>query len=154
MDIKILKKNLGQHSCVCCGSKKKLTIDHIIPKSKGGGNHIANYQILCQPCNIAKANAYPEYKTDEYFSLYKISCNFNDERKKHGTSFIKGLLKSVVGELEENTLIPAADLNLIDDYFNKYGISIKSKARIESMPIKNAKKYVKHFNYSFILPTL
>lgn len=31
-----------------------MTIDHIKPKSLGGKNHISNFQMLCEPCNVAK----------------------------------------------------------------------------------------------------
>ena len=30
------------HECVYCGSKKDLTLDHVIPKSKGGSNEWTN----------------------------------------------------------------------------------------------------------------
>ena len=33
-----------------------MTIDHIIPKSKGGTNHKKNLQALCEVCNSLKAN--------------------------------------------------------------------------------------------------
>lgn len=32
------------------------TKDHIIPKSKGGPNHLSNYQTMCEPCNMHKGN--------------------------------------------------------------------------------------------------
>lgn len=31
-----------------------LTIDHIIPKSRGGINDFSNYQALCEVCNMEK----------------------------------------------------------------------------------------------------
>lgn len=33
-----------------------LNIDHIHPRSKGGPDHIDNYQIMCKICNSAKGN--------------------------------------------------------------------------------------------------
>lgn len=42
--------------CAVCGAKEGLTIDHIIPLSKGETNKIENLQCLCLPCNQQKAN--------------------------------------------------------------------------------------------------
>ena len=36
--------------------KRYLHLDHIIPKSDGGTNHIDNRALLCQPCNSMKSN--------------------------------------------------------------------------------------------------
>jgi 5-methylcytosine-specific restriction endonuclease McrA len=38
-----------------CGCRK-LTVDHIIPLSKGGSNWPGNIQLLCRPCNAAKCD--------------------------------------------------------------------------------------------------
>lgn len=40
--------------CVFCKSQDKITIDHIIPLSKGGTNDIRNLQPLCNRCNAGK----------------------------------------------------------------------------------------------------
>lgn len=37
-----------------------LTIDHIIPRSKGGNNELKNLQILCLQCNEEKADKIEE----------------------------------------------------------------------------------------------
>ena len=38
-----------------------LEIDHIVPKSKGGGNYYENYQLLCGSCNRIKGDRPMEY---------------------------------------------------------------------------------------------
>lgn len=45
------------YQCVFYSKKGSfLTVDHIIPKAKGGENSIDNYQILCNHCNARKSN--------------------------------------------------------------------------------------------------
>lgn len=53
---KVLKKLLHKYKfkCVFCGNKENLTIDHIIPVSKGGSDDEDNLQILCKSCNSKK----------------------------------------------------------------------------------------------------
>ena len=48
------------YECVYCGSKKSLTIDHVIPKSKGGDNSWNNLVTCCSPCNRIKGDKTPE----------------------------------------------------------------------------------------------
>jgi 5-methylcytosine-specific restriction endonuclease McrA len=38
------------------GKEVLMTKDHIIPRSKGGKNHISNYQTMCVRCNVTKGN--------------------------------------------------------------------------------------------------
>lgn len=44
------------YACVYCGNKKELTIDHVIPKSKGGDNSWKNLVTCCSPCNLKKGD--------------------------------------------------------------------------------------------------
>ena len=40
------------------GYKERLPlhVDHIVPRSKGGGNALDNLQVLCRACNLGKSN--------------------------------------------------------------------------------------------------
>ena len=40
---------------------QNLTVDHIIPKPKGGTDHLGNLQLLCGHCNSVKGNPGQEY---------------------------------------------------------------------------------------------
>jgi hypothetical protein len=44
------------YSCAICGSTEDISIDHIIPLSKGGTNTADNIQPLCRSCNSRKGN--------------------------------------------------------------------------------------------------
>lgn len=47
---------IERDGCQCkqCGSQDDLTVDHIIPLSKGGSDDLDNLQLLCQSCNSQK----------------------------------------------------------------------------------------------------
>lgn len=47
------------------GQEVRMTLDHIIPKSKGGKDNHSNLQILCEQCNSKKADKIMEGVTNE-----------------------------------------------------------------------------------------
>jgi hypothetical protein len=48
------------YACVYCGNKRNLTVDHVIPKSRGGQNTWLNLVTCCSHCNRVKDNRTPE----------------------------------------------------------------------------------------------
>lgn len=46
--------------CVYCGSYRKLTLDHVMPKSRGGKNTWQNLVTCCSKCNLRKDNKTPK----------------------------------------------------------------------------------------------
>lgn len=50
---------------MCCGSTKKLQVDHIKPWYLGGGNDPENLQALCEPCNAAKGTKEISFRTNK-----------------------------------------------------------------------------------------
>ena len=47
-------KTQHNHKCVVCGSIDDITMDHIIPLSKGGSHTANNVTVLCRSCNSRK----------------------------------------------------------------------------------------------------
>lgn len=57
--------NRYRGKCAICGEPiafEEMTIDHIVPASKGGGKDFANMQATCNSCNCMK-----HYLTNEEF---------------------------------------------------------------------------------------
>jgi 5-methylcytosine-specific restriction endonuclease McrA len=48
------------HRCVYCGSTGRLTLDHVVPRSRGGDSVWENVVTSCAPCNLRKGNRLPE----------------------------------------------------------------------------------------------
>lgn len=62
-DLKISRQRIYQrdgYQCVYCGTYKNLTIDHVIPKSRGGANSWENMTTCCFSCNSKKGNKTPQ----------------------------------------------------------------------------------------------
>lgn len=56
------KRNIfvrDKFACAYCGSNKNLTIDHIMPASRGGKTTFENCITACRPCNNKKGNRIP-----------------------------------------------------------------------------------------------
>jgi 5-methylcytosine-specific restriction endonuclease McrA len=48
--------------CLRCNATERITIDHIIPLSKGGSNTVDNLQPLCHSCNSSKGSKHIDYR--------------------------------------------------------------------------------------------
>lgn len=48
------------YKCVYCGYFADLTIDHIVPVSRGGTNSVSNLATACRSCNSSKNDKTPE----------------------------------------------------------------------------------------------
>ncbi len=47
-------------ACQYCGSRSNLTVDHVIPRSKGGPSSWENIVASCAPCNRRKGDRLPK----------------------------------------------------------------------------------------------
>lgn len=107
--------------CAGCGwelPEHSLTIDHIVPKSKGGTDDPANLQLLCSSCNPTKGDRDMEYLEERLRELSKdapdrmdlpilASAPWLEIRKSDGGEFV--LTEVLVGDV-----IPFDDHVLID----------------------------------------
>lgn len=48
------------HRCAYCGTSESLTLDHVIPKSRGGASSWDNLVTACKTCNAKKGDFTPE----------------------------------------------------------------------------------------------
>jgi len=48
-----------RHRCQYCGSDRRLTVDHVVPRSKGGAHAWENVVTSCAPCNLRKGDRTP-----------------------------------------------------------------------------------------------
>ena len=46
-------------TCQYCGARANLTVDHVIPRSKGGASTWDNIVASCAPCNRRKGDSLP-----------------------------------------------------------------------------------------------
>jgi 5-methylcytosine-specific restriction endonuclease McrA len=61
--IKYSRRNIharDNYTCQYCGSERNLSIDHIMPVSRGGKSTWENTVTACQKCNSKKGNKTPE----------------------------------------------------------------------------------------------
>jgi len=91
----LTKKNIllrDNYTCQYCGTRKPpLTIDHVIPKSRGGKDTWENLVTACVKCNAKKGDRTPEEagmkllskpRKPTYFELIIMRSRIDDERWK------------------------------------------------------------------------
>ncbi len=83
----ILKRD--NNNCQYCGSSHDLTIDHIVPRSRGGRDSWENLVAACNECNLQKGDRTPD-EAD-------MSLRRDPFRPVHITFF-----RAVLGSIQEN----------------------------------------------------
>jgi len=83
------------HTCQYCGATKHLTIDHVIPRSRGGQDTWENMVVACSTCNTKKGNTL----------LEQTGMKLRRVPKPMGNKMIVKLNKSNVDEWKDYTFI-------------------------------------------------
>lgn len=94
----ILKRD--RHSCQYCGSTKRLTLDHVVPRSKGGPHSWNNIVTACERCNSRKGDRTPQQAGMNLRSVPKPPIHplmtFADQFwREHGREFDYGGMATV-----------------------------------------------------------
>lgn len=61
--VMLSRKNIlrrDRFECQYCGARRRLTVDHVLPKSRGGRDRWDNLVAACVSCNNRKGNRTPE----------------------------------------------------------------------------------------------
>ena len=64
-------KESWDHKCAYCGSEEDLTLDHILPQSKGGLDITRNVVCCCKSCNQSKGH--------DHWKLWYVQQEFYNE---------------------------------------------------------------------------
>jgi 5-methylcytosine-specific restriction endonuclease McrA len=67
------------NECIYCGATTDLTIDHVIPRSKGGSNTWENLVTCCGMCNVRKCSK----DVDEFLSEYNLTMRHKPFRPSY-----------------------------------------------------------------------
>ena len=62
-EIPLTRRNIlerDRNTCQYCSAKEQLTLDHVVPRSRGGGESWENLVAACVRCNVKKGSRTPK----------------------------------------------------------------------------------------------
>lgn len=95
--VRLSRENLmtrDGHVCQYCGKKpalRELNIDHVLPRSRGGGDSWENLVTSCMPCNLRKG-----WRTPEEANMHLLRRPFQPK-----WSFVAQILRGETGRFPE-----------------------------------------------------
>lgn len=123
------------------------TIDHVFPKSKGGANHIDNYQLLCKICNEDKSdyvdgeekekndNSLKNYIKNKLKALDKQTNAVLNKLKRIHLVSIKEQGGFTIGNVYK---IEDIKVNITNDFKSEYTFYLKNdNSEIVSVSVEN-----------------
>ena len=75
--------------CAYCRRETDLTRDHIVPRSAGGPNVVANYLPVCQPCNVRRG-CMPPLEWLSRWERTRDLCSLTRERVERAVRMFGG----------------------------------------------------------------
>lgn len=97
-------KNRDGRKCVKCGTPNDLTVDHIVPLSKGGTDEFGNLETLCHTHNTMKASNYKSFikQLQDLWSNYYGSARWRKEidiRIRHNNKHVEKVVQEYVDKI-------------------------------------------------------
>ena len=97
----LTRKNIFKrdgNQCVYCPSTKNLTIDHVMPRSRGGGDTWDNLVTACLKCNGKKDNKTPKeagmrMRLQPYAPTFSVMIVAETYAHTHWTEYLASKLK-------------------------------------------------------------
>jgi hypothetical protein len=94
--------------CVYCGSAGgRLTLDHVVPKSRGGESVWENVVTSCSPCNLRKGNRLPH---EVHMELHQHARRCPDDEDRNPDAGARKSLEQRRGGAELE-LVEVEDVN-------------------------------------------
>ena len=94
-EIPLTRRNIlerDRHTCQYCGYKgDQLTLDHVFPRSRGGGDTWENLVTACVRCNVKKGNRTPK----------EAQMNLRYQPRRPYSSLLFELVKHTRGNLNQ-----------------------------------------------------
>jgi len=97
------------YTCLCCDKQEPditLTLDHILPRSKGGTSLLSNIQPLCRSCNSIKRDKTIDYRP-MYFQRNALTATISIESEQPSFNFQQRNFLKIIARLchsEDNSL--------------------------------------------------
>ncbi len=125
-----------QYACVYCGAKHvPLTIDHVVPRAKGGTNRVSNLVIACCDCNQKKgAMPVEEFLKKKPEVLKKIKTQLKESLK--GAAAMNTTRK-VLPKALEATGLPVKIGSGAQTAFNRHRLGLAKEHWIDALCVGN-----------------
>lgn len=83
-------KDEWNRKCAYCNSNENLTLDHIIPRSKGGKDDKSNVICACKQCNTLKGHTLWSdwFKTQDFFTSERYADIINWMTPEGTTNYV------------------------------------------------------------------
>jgi 5-methylcytosine-specific restriction endonuclease McrA len=80
--VQVLQESSRWGTCAYCGREGYLTVDHVVPRSRGGDNTLENRVMACPPCNHLKADFLLEELPEGWWRLSRAGLRVRDSVRR------------------------------------------------------------------------